>query len=79
MLMPATAPARIVIKTGNGTGNAGLYYRASTWPSTSTYDQRSINTGNSETITVNAPGANAYRYMAVVGQHSGLTLIADIQ
>jgi len=71
-----TVPAgtnTIVITTDHGTGNGNLYYKASGWANESSYDQKSENTGNSETITINNPGSG-YRYFSIVGQHSGMAV-----
>ena len=66
------------IRTEHGTGNAGLYYSNSGWPSTSSYTQNSLNSGNTESITVNAL-ANGWNYVMVSDSHSGVTLQVDMQ
>jgi microbial collagenase len=71
-----TVPAgtnTIVITADHGTGNGNLYYRASTWANDSSYDQKSENTGNTETLTINNPGSG-YKYFSIVGQHSGMAV-----
>lgn len=70
--------SKLVFRSEHGTGNAGLYYSASSWATTSAYQQRSINTGNMESITVNNPSAG-YHYISVTGQQSGVTLSVTTQ
>jgi len=63
----------LVITADHGTGNGNLYYKATGWANGSSYNQKSENTGNAETITINNPGSG-YRYFSIVGQHSGMAV-----
>ena len=66
------------VTLSGGTGDADLYIRNGSQPSTSSYDCRSWNDGNTETCTINNPGAGtwhigAYGYRA----YSGVTVDAQ--
>jgi PKD repeat protein len=63
----------IVITADHGTGNGNLYYKSSGWAYDSSYDLKSDNAGNTETITINNPGSG-YQYFSIVGQHSGMAV-----
>ena len=63
----------IVITADHGTGNGNLYYNASGWATESSYNQKSENSGNTESITINNPGSG-YRYFSIVGEHSGMAV-----
>ena len=67
------------ITTSGGTGNADLFYNAGTWPSPSNYTQRSINSGNSESIIVNNPPGNTYVYISLyaTAPYSGLKISTE--
>lgn len=73
--LPANA-APLTFATTGGTGNADLYVSGSHWPSTASYDQRSVNSGNQESITVTPPAAGGYYYVAVIARtpYSGVAL-----
>ncbi|RJS17721.1 collagenase [Corallococcus sp. H22C18031201] len=47
-------------QTSGGTGNADLYIRAVTWPTTTTYDYRPYLAGNDETVDIPSPAAGNY-------------------
>jgi len=49
---------------GSNSGNADLYFSSSSWPTTSSYQQRSINSGNTEAINTGAL-AVGWHYIAV--------------
>ncbi|MBO4210024.1 PKD domain-containing protein [Micromonospora echinofusca] len=68
LYLPAGTTTLRITSTG-GTGEADLYYNASTWATTSAYTQRSTNTGNGETITVTNPAAG-YRYISLHARQS---------
>jgi len=62
-----TIPAgttRLTITSTGGSGNCDLYYSATGWATTSSYNQRSTASGNTETITVNNPAAG-YHYVSL--------------
>ncbi len=69
--------AKLTVKLSGGTGDADLYLRATTPPTTTSYTQRSNASGNTESITVNAPAAATY-YILVYGYaaSSGASLVA---
>ena len=54
------------ITASGGTGDANLYYNASTWATTTAYLQRSTNSGNGESIVVTNPPAG-YVYISLYG------------
>ncbi|HEX7339435.1 MAG TPA: M9 family metallopeptidase [Rhodanobacteraceae bacterium] len=53
------------IQTGGGTGNADLYVSASTWPTPSSYDAKSTQSGNDESIDIANPATGGYYYVSV--------------
>jgi microbial collagenase len=63
------------IGSAGGTGNADLYYNASTWAGPGAFSARSVNSGNTETITVNNP-AGGYRFISLYATtaFSGVTV-----
>ncbi|MEZ9200210.1 PKD domain-containing protein [Shewanella sp. 10N.286.54.B9] len=63
----------ITIESDHGTGNADVYYKASNWATASSYDQRSSNAGNTESITVANPGTG-WQYISIIGARAGMTL-----
>lgn len=69
---------RLVIQSAYGSGNGDVYYNASTWATSSANTQRSTNAGNTESIIVNNP-SSGYRYISVIGNPSGMSLVVDIQ
>lgn len=76
--VPAGAP-QLVVSTSGGSGNADLYVSHSGWPSTSTYDARSTQAGNNESVTIDQPVGGGYYYIAVAATapFSGVTLVAS--
>jgi endonuclease I len=72
--VPAGA-SNLVIQTYNGSGDADLYVRFGSAPTTSTYACRSWASGNSESCTIAAPQAGNYHVMLnAYTSFSGLTL-----
>ena len=67
----------LTIKTSGGTGDADLYVKIGSAPTTSSYTKVSDNDGNSETITFSSPAAGTY-YVMVYGYSSasGVSLVA---
>lgn len=63
----------IEIESDHGTGNADIYYKAGNWATASSYDQRSSNSGNTESITVSNP-TTGWQYITVIGARTGMTL-----
>jgi PKD repeat protein len=64
------------IRTEHGSGNVGLYYSGAGWPTTSNYQQRSVNGGNTETIQINNL-PTGWNYIMLSGSHSDVTLQVD--
>lgn len=60
--VPAGA-TNLSITTAGGTGDADLYVRFGSQPTTATYDCRPYQTGNAETCTFAAPQAGTYHVM----------------
>ncbi|TDR40064.1 collagenase [Tahibacter aquaticus] len=70
--------SQLRIRSSGGTGDANLYANAATWATTSAYQQRSINAGNSETLTINNPPAG-YFYISLhaASAFSGVTISTE--
>lgn len=60
--VPAGA-SNLVIASSGGTGDADLYVRAGSQPTTSSYDCRPYLSGNNETCTIASPVAGTYHVM----------------
>ena len=75
--VPAGA-SNLNISTSGGTGDADLYVRFGSSPTTSTYDCRPYRSGNAETCTFATPQAGTY-YVMLNGYsaYSGLSLSAS--
>lgn len=59
---------KIVLTSSGGTGNANLYANTlGNWATNTSYNYRSTNSGNSETITINNPPVNTYIYVSLHG------------
>lgn len=69
---------RLAISIGGGSGNADLYVSSTGWPSTTSYDARSTNAGNSESIVIDKPATGGYYFIAVSAQapFSGVSITA---
>jgi len=77
-----TVPAgktSVVFNISGGTGDADLYVRIGSAPTTSSYNCRPYTTGNNETCTFNSPTAGTY-YVGVraYAAYSGVSLKATI-
>ena len=68
----------LVMSISGGTGDADLYTKAGSAPTTSSYDCRPYKSGNSESCTVASPVAGKY-YLKVHGYaaYSGVTVKAS--
>lgn len=70
----------LTVKLFGGEGNADLYLNDATWATESDYDQRAINSGNDETLTITTPESGWY-YISVVASEPysgvGIQLIAN--
>ncbi|QSX41897.1 M9 family metallopeptidase [Shewanella cyperi] len=62
-----------------GTGNADLYVAAGRYPSRSDYDARSTQSGNNETVFINAPATGGYYYVSLFTDSgfADMTLLAE--
>jgi hypothetical protein len=69
--------ANLVIKMFGGTGDADLYVRLGSLPTTSDYDYRPYLTGSNEQVTISKPAAGTW-YIMIRGYQafSGITLVA---
>lgn len=68
----------LTIKTSGGTGDADLYVKLGSAPTTSSYTRASDNNGNTESISISSPTAGTY-YVMVYGYSSasGVSLTAS--
>ena len=71
--------AKLTISISGGTGDANLYLRLSSLPSTTTYTARSIFVGNADSIPLTFPAAGTY-YVLLYGNaaFSGVTIKAVV-
>jgi len=78
LVVPA-GKTSVVFTISGGTGDADMYVRRGSAPTTSTYDCRPYTSGNSETCTFNAPTAGTY-YVNVraYAAYSGVSLKGTI-
>jgi serine protease len=75
--VPAGA-SNLVIKTSGGTGDADLYVRFGSAPTTTTYNCRPYLSGNAETCTFAAPQTGTYHVMVRgYSAFSGVTLLGS--
>lgn len=74
----SSGTSSIVIQSDHGSGNGDVYYNASTWATSTSYDQSSTGSTNTESITVSNPGTG-WQYISVIGARSGLTLKVELQ
>lgn len=75
--VPAGA-SDLTFTISGGSGDADLYTRFGSAPTTSSYDCRPWLNGNNETCTVSAPSAGTYHVMVrAYSTYSGVTLVAD--
>ncbi len=70
--------SNLVIKTSGGTGDADLYVRFGSAPTTTTYNCRPYLSGNAETCTFSAPQTGTYHVMVRgYSAFSGVTLVGS--
>jgi hypothetical protein len=69
----------LTVKQFGGTGDADLYVRQGSQPTTTTYTCRPYQAGNTETCTINTPAAGTW-YVSVRGYstYSGVSLTATV-
>ncbi|MEU6235615.1 M9 family metallopeptidase [Kitasatospora sp. NPDC047058] len=60
---------QLTITSSGGTGNADLYYNGGNWATTGSYQARSANAGNGETLTITNPPAG-WVYFTLAAQQS---------
>ncbi len=75
--MPA-GQGHLLFQISGGTGNADMYIRRNSKPTTATWDYRPLQSGNTESISIGNPQAGTW-YVMLKGTaaYSGLTLQAD--
>lgn len=79
MSVPAGA-SNLQFQISGGTGDADLYVRFGSPPTTSTYDCRPFLGGNNETCTFASPAAGTWHVMLVgFAAYSGVTLVGSYQ
>ncbi|MGA5817822.1 M9 family metallopeptidase [Kitasatospora sp. NPDC094028] len=66
VLLPAGVK-QLTITSSGGTGNADLYYNGGSWATTGSYQAKSTNSGNGETLTIANPPAG-YVYFSLYAQ-----------
>jgi serine protease len=64
----------VTITTTGGTGDADLYVRKGSQPTTTLYDCRPYKSGNVETCTISAPSGDVYIGIRAYSAYSGVTL-----
>ncbi len=75
--VPAGA-TNLTVQTSGGSGDADLYVRFASAPTTSTYDCRSWASGNTESCSFAAPSTGTYHVMVnAYSTYSGMTLTAS--
>ncbi|MCY0937286.1 M9 family metallopeptidase [Streptomyces sp. H34-S4] len=66
---------QLTITSSGGAGNADLYYGGSSWATTTSYQTKSANAGNGETLTVdNPPSGWVYFSLAAAQDFSGVSV-----
>ncbi len=77
IVVPA-GQTKLEISMSGGTGDADLYVKKDSLPTTSSYDYRPYLSGNNETVTVNDPAAATW-YVMIRGYspYAGVTLLAS--
>lgn len=70
----------VTVKSGNGSGDVNLYGDSRTWASASSYEVKSENSGNAETLTISNPTSGWY-YISAEGAPSstGASLVVSVK
>ena len=70
----------VTVRSGNGSGDVNLYGDSRTWASASSYEVKSENSGNAETLTINIPSTGWY-YISAEGAPSstGASLVVSVK
>ena len=77
MAVPAGA-SNLVVQMSGGTGDADLYVRFGSPPTTSVYDCRPFTSGNNETCTFATPSPGTWHVMVrAFAAYTGVTLVAS--
>lgn len=73
-----TGATNLTVNLSGGSGDADLYVRRGSAPTTSTYDCRPYKEGNTEACSIPTPGSGKW-YVSIVGYQSatGVSLVAD--
>jgi serine protease len=68
----------LTVTMSGGTGDADMYVREGSQPTTSSYDCRPYRNGNNETCTFSNPGAGTW-HISIRGYsaYSGVSLLAE--
>ncbi len=70
--------SQLVIASSGGTGDADLYVKFGSVPTSSSYDCRPYKSGNAETCTLNSPKAGTWNVqLSAYSAFSGVTLKAS--
>ncbi|WP_372762400.1 S8 family peptidase [Pseudoalteromonas sp.] len=78
MTVPSGA-SNVTFTMSGGTGDADLYVRAGSQPTTSTYDCRPYESGNNEVCSIDSPTAGTYHVMLRgYSAYSGVSLVGDV-
>ncbi|MDP2636513.1 MULTISPECIES: S8 family peptidase [unclassified Pseudoalteromonas] len=78
MTVPSGA-TNVTFTMSGGTGDADLYVRAGSAPTTSTYDCRPYKGGNSEECSIDSPAAGTYHVMLRgYSAYSGVSLVGNL-
>jgi hypothetical protein len=69
----------LLVSMSGGTGNADLYIKKGSKPTTSSWDYRPIQSGNTESVSIGASSLPGTWYIMIRGTaaYSGVTLLAD--
>jgi hypothetical protein len=79
-IVTPSGSSSLTVNISGGTGDADLYVRKGSAPTTSSYTCRPYLTGNNETCTISSPTAGATYYIRVraYATYSGVTLTTTI-
>jgi secreted trypsin-like serine protease len=79
---PITVPSgasTLTVNQSGGTGDADLYVRQGSQPTTTAYNCRPYKSGNTETCTLNSPAAGTwYVSIRAYSSYSGVSLVATV-
>ncbi|WP_335940979.1 M9 family metallopeptidase [Streptomyces sp. PTD5-9] len=76
-----TGVKQLTITSTGGTGNADLYYNGTGWATTTSYQAKSTNAGNNETLTIDNPPSGWVYFSLDAGQQdfSGVSVTTQYQ